>query len=397
MQARVRAKKDKNADNEKDYAPIAELLTPVALQRLLLQKFEEYLNGRKPEFLKDHSDSPAVGGQEQQEQRPKDEATSPPSSLFGSTVSYFKKKATQVYEHAARTHATIIEFMREEMEDILRQQGSSLKKMTDLSILFYGLCSYISTRNSVDLHNALGEIEQRLWAGVPFVSKYDVVSTQVKRFIEENRRQTNSLNLLHSRQPNISNIDDPTIVFAYTNFLAQQLETSKSHLDPSGVHADRLQFLFMFAGQIIRAHQLISLNSTLLSKAYASKCKPNCPLYTERDILTSLAWRYRCLDSDNMVSWKWEPLKKSFWSKDTCERVDQWAKEKLKALSPPTVEGTNAPVVILDAVKSPLVLIDYVNALIPAPCMGNTYGKFLTKVPESEYTLAYRANNNNAL
>jgi hypothetical protein len=391
MKARFHAKKDKKADVEKDYAPIAELLTPVALQRLLLQKFEEYLNGRKPEFMKDQSETAIEGGQDQS---PKEEAKSPSSSFFGSAASYLKKKATQVFEHAARTHATTVEFMREEMEDILRQEGSSLKKMTDLTILFYGLCSYISTRNSVDLHNALGEIEQLLWAGVPFVKKYDVVSTQVKRFVEESQRQTNSLNLHISRSPNLSNIQDPAITFAYTNFLGEQLQRSKAQDSPDKVQADRLQFLVLFAAQIARAHQLISLNSTLLSKAYVTKCKPNCPLYNERDILTSLAWRYRCLDSDNMASWKWEPLKKSFWSKDTYEQIEQWANEKVKLLAPPTVEGNNVPVLVLDVAKSPMAVIDFINALKPAPCMGNTYGKFLTKVPESEFNLAQQPNNN---
>lgn len=365
-------KSTSTADNDET------LLTPVKLLELLSQEIDHYLDLNKPQILLDSAETPAANVAEPAAQKSSQESKSSSTRFFGSIKTFIKEKAALAIEHTFSTHATTIKFVREQMQEILRQEGSALKKMTDITILFYGLCSYISTRNSVNLHNALLKIEHLLWAHVPFERKYDLVATQVARFICENQKRANVLKTYSPDAIDAFLKDEADIVIAFTQFLGVELEKSKAQNHSQGVQPDRLEFLLKFSGQIVRAHHLISLNTNQIDKTQTAKSKPTNTIDNEKDALSSAVWQYRCLETDRMACWKWEPLKKSFWSDGTFEQLDNSTREKIAT-------ATNiAP----ENLSSRLILPGIINAAKLPPCMGDTYGKFLAKLPEQDYCLA---------
>jgi hypothetical protein len=145
------------------------LLTPIGLQQYLLAQFDSYCNDKKPEALKVNAEVPALGTSKEVLEEFKRDKKTAASKFLGAAGAFFKKTASLAYDHANRTHASTTEFIANEMEHILGQHCSALKKMTDLTILFHGLYNYMATRNSKDLKPLLEEVMQSLWAGTPQV------------------------------------------------------------------------------------------------------------------------------------------------------------------------------------------------------------------------------------
>jgi hypothetical protein len=143
------------------------LLTPIGLQQYLLAQFDFYCNDKKPEALKANKEAPALGSSTELLEEFKKDKKATASKFFGAAGAFFKKTASLAYDHAKRTHASTTEFVANEMEHILRQPCSALKKMTDLTILFHGLYNYMATRNSKELKPLLEEVMRSLWAGTP--------------------------------------------------------------------------------------------------------------------------------------------------------------------------------------------------------------------------------------
>lgn len=115
--------------------------TPMKLRDLLISIFEEYRNKNLPSAFKEDPEVAAV-----------------PSSNLG-WGAYFKRglaKAASATALKTRSHTMMTQFVEREMTLLLSSPNTScVKTMTDMSILFHGLCEYISTRNSRDLKPTL--------------------------------------------------------------------------------------------------------------------------------------------------------------------------------------------------------------------------------------------------
>ncbi len=210
------------------YSPVslstAQLLTPVDLHKILLTQFEHYRNQKKPETLKGYVEEADLSL----------DSKSTFSKISDSAALFFKKTASGVYEYAICTHTTLTKFVEGEMRKILSQTASATKKMTDLTILFYGLQEYIATRNSVDLRNLLQQVDHRLWQGTPLI--------QIR-----NRRFAISIDESGKQQFNEECIIEEQVLYQ--------------------MREDRMKFKEKFALQIDNAKKLISLNTTFIDKA----------------------------------------------------------------------------------------------------------------------------------
>jgi len=96
------------------------------------------------------------------------------SNFFGKATDKAKqatfeaKKAASEKLGESRSHSAAINLVIEEMADILRKEGSAVKKMTDLVILFHGLHCHIRTgTHSKDLLPLLDAVNNRLWGCTP--------------------------------------------------------------------------------------------------------------------------------------------------------------------------------------------------------------------------------------
>jgi hypothetical protein len=235
-----------------------ELLMPERLQELLLIEFKGYLDSRKPNFLQSSDSKPEEG-----------ESTGSISQLVGSACRYFKSVTAEVVEHASRTHATLIKFFSDEMADIMSQNVDPLTKMTNLTILFYGLYSYILMRNSKDLCPRLDRVDRRLWLGFPKSDRR--VNQELQALIENNigRRFHKPFTLSYDKAE-----------------ILERLVEFTSHAK------DRREFVIKFNKEIMVAHSLMSVNINLMSntpsKNDADSNKDSLP--------TLLAFRnaYRC-------------------------------------------------------------------------------------------------------
>lgn len=235
-----------------------DLLTPERLQELLLVEFKGYLDYRKPNFLQS-SDSKSE----------EVESTGGFSQLVGSACRYFKSVTAEVVEHASRTHATLINFFSDEMADVMSQNVDPLTKMTNLTILFYGLYSYILMRNSKDLCPRLDRVDRKLWLGFPKSDRH--VNQELQVLIENNLGK-------RFHKPFTLSYDKAEIL--------ERLVDHTSHAK------DRREFIIKFNKEIMVAHSLMSINVNLMSnvrsKNDADSNKDGLP--------TLLAFRnaYRC-------------------------------------------------------------------------------------------------------
>lgn len=137
--------RDRPFDQEKpldqqDFRP----LSPVRLRERLLSIFTEYREKKLPTLLKEDKEVAAV-----------------PTKNLGWGSWFQRGLATVATATAAktRTHAVMTTFVAEEMDRILKDRYSTaLTKMTDLTILFYGLLRYMGTRKSKDLEPELRKV-----------------------------------------------------------------------------------------------------------------------------------------------------------------------------------------------------------------------------------------------
>ena len=123
-------------------------LTPVGLQRLLEQTFDIYRKRESAALPVAVAPVEDEVGELPEKQR-QGSFSAFFTKSYHATSAYVKQKATDVKKVAVKAkHSTVIQFVSEEMEDILRQQASAVKKMTDLSILLHGLHYYITMQTN---------------------------------------------------------------------------------------------------------------------------------------------------------------------------------------------------------------------------------------------------------
>jgi hypothetical protein len=333
-----------------------ELLSPEKLQLLLLDRFEIYLNKNKPTFLQNNTAIEATGADKATSDQPKDGSISAMSKLSGSV----RRFTSGIFE-STRTHAPLVKFFREEMADILSQKASSLTKMTNLSILFYGLYSYILCRNSADLRPLLAAVDQLLWASCPFVKHTQNMAQCITSLCDElAKKQFDEVFQLHYCQ------DLP---------LKNLLKNSNQERGAAfSVQADRLQFFYLFANEIIAAHAMISLNFKLTEKIDAEKPKHNSAL-GEIPVLGTysdppLPWArdYRCCEEDNITTWS--ALATPVWD-------DEHPSSYYPRLDYLHISRENGWKIIGHPKKYTITPQEIRHAHRPSPCMGNIYGAFL--------------------
>ena len=336
-----------------------ELLSPEKFQLLLLEKFEIYLNKNKPTFLQNNTPIDAAGADKAALEQPKENPTSGVSKLFGSV----RKFTSGVFE-STRTHAPLVKFFREEMAEILSQKASSLTKMTNLSILFYGLYSYILCRNSADLRPLLADVDQRLWASCPFV-----------------KHTTNMMQCVTSLcdQLSIQQFDEVFQLNYHQDLpLKNLLKNSNQERGAAfSVQADRLQFFYIFAKEIIAAHAMISQNFKLIEKIDAEKPKQSSAfgeipvLGIYQDPPFTWARDYRCCEEDNMATW-------------SAPAIPVWDDDQPSSYYPRLdfvqICKNNKWEVTGHPRKLSVTPQEIRHAHRPAPCMGNIYGEFLANL-----------------
>jgi hypothetical protein len=124
---------------EKNMLVQNELLTPQGLVEMLKHEFRIYRDEQKLDSLKDETVA----------------------------TSWIKQKAAAAYESTLK-HKALTDFVIRQMDEILAEAGSLEKKMTDLTILFYGLYNYMTLeRHSAHLSPKLEIVRRALWAATP--------------------------------------------------------------------------------------------------------------------------------------------------------------------------------------------------------------------------------------
>jgi len=170
------------------------LLTPVGLYNLLNQQFIAYNQQKLPGVFKPKPvDAGAVAP------APKETSASPAKAslfkFFDSLVTDVKKVTVITIEKNLK-HALVIRFMQNEMQDILSKPGSVHKKMTDLTILFYGLLDFI-TKSAIEPSDPifcelLKEVDVKLWIGMSDAADENNSNFRSK-FAKQIRRASNLL------------------------------------------------------------------------------------------------------------------------------------------------------------------------------------------------------------
>lgn len=138
-------------DQEQLLGPVQQeefvLYTPMRLRSRLLRIFDEYRDKKLPNSLKVDPETAKV-----------------PAKNLG-WGSWFQRGIATVATAAAsktRTHAVMTTFVAEEIDRILSDRyAAPLTKMTNLTILFYGLLAYMRSRHSKDLYPELQKI--KIW------------------------------------------------------------------------------------------------------------------------------------------------------------------------------------------------------------------------------------------
>lgn len=331
-----------------------ELFSPEAFQQYMLRQFEIYLNPKKTVSSEDKSREPIPDDDSLFDEFAPQEST---WGGFAAVGTFFKTAAAGVAEFASRkfaTHSSVVEFVKKEMAEIIAQEASSLTKMTNLAILFYGLQCHIDHTGSKRLRALLIEADARLWATVPFVSLTEQLDGGIKSTIQ------NYKDMHYKKDPNI-NVDHLnlgiTISKEHIDFLNDQSEKSKSQDGRALICSDRILFMMMFVCQIMQAKNLISNCTGMINTAQTASYKSNVSikLNDEKSMLYKLAWRYRCNERDNMTVWTQDS------SPMTYPRL------------PTSGQGW---IPVMRPIAS---LEDLFDITKPAPCMGNAYGMFLAE------------------
>lgn len=171
------------------------LLTPVGLYNLLNQQFIAYNQQKLPGVLK-----PKPVDAVEVVAPPKETNASPAKAslfkFFDSLASDVKKAAVVTIEKNLK-HAMVIRFMQSEMQDILSKPGSVHKKMTDLTILFYGMFEFITERfvdpSDPIFCELLKEVHVKLWVGTPEAAAETSKNNFRIKFAKQIRRASNLL------------------------------------------------------------------------------------------------------------------------------------------------------------------------------------------------------------
>ncbi len=164
------------------------LLTPVGLYNLLNQQFIAYNQQKLPGVLKPKPVDAVAA-------TPKETSASPAKASF---IKFFDSLAADVKKVAVVTieknlkHALVIRFMQNEMEDILSKPGSAHKKMTDLTILFYGMHDFILEPflepSDPIFCELLKDVHIKLWTGTPDVTEEKSKNTFRSKFAKQINR-----------------------------------------------------------------------------------------------------------------------------------------------------------------------------------------------------------------
>jgi hypothetical protein len=334
-----------------------ELLSPEDFQQYMLRQFDLYLNAKKTVSSQDKSKEPAP-----EENDLFDDFVPPEASWggLGAVSTFFKTAVAGVTEFAGRkfaTHSNVVEFVTKEMAEIIAQPASSLTKMTNLAILFYGLQCHIDKTGSKRLRKLLIDADTVLWAAVPFVDINEELASGITYTIQ------NYKDMHYKKNPSVNNgnVDHLnlgiTISADHISFLNDQYEKSKSADGRAIIRADRILFMMMFVCQIMQAKNLISNCTGMINTAQTASYKSNVSinLNDEKSMLYKLAWRYRCNNRDNMTVWTQgnSPM--------TYPRL------------PTSGQGW---IPVMRPISS---LEDLFDITKPAPCMGQAYGIFLAE------------------
>lgn len=360
-------------------------LTPVGLQQLLLQQFDIYLHQKVPSFLKSNDEAPveapveapalvAVADNEAVAQ-PQAATKSSFWKMFDQASAKAKQLAADAKKAAVesfgqtRTHSSQVKLVIEEMEDILRKEGSAVKKMTDLTILFHGLHCHIRTgTHSKDLLPLLDAVNNRLWGCTPAL-----------QLDERPIEVANSANAIPSAE--IAHNDAPVNPTPYRRV---QLYKRQIQNLTGARRVEQLAFIDKYQMQIMRAHDLVCNPDRAKKYVHDSTARYVCPPdgYTAayNGIIERFGpltwyelWQYRCTE-DN--------------SQNKTEQLKQYLQQRLDETSN---EEDSFWGRIPNVFAYAQVAIEMAK---PLSSMGNTYNSFLANIAQDQYTLPIEGHDN---
>lgn len=334
----------------------AKLYSPEEFQRLLLKAFDTYITG-EGDIEADEPEAPVAEAAQAVANSGEAKPAQSGYGFFGvlgsvaSSVASMTKNAVVKTYQARKQHLPVTKFVTSEMESIMAQKASSLTKLTNLIILFYGLYSYLtSARNSKTLTPLLNTVDKLLWKAIPFTNKTAELQAAIDR-IRFNHEQ-----ILSSNESAGDVGVEPGLNEHHLSFLNTQIRKCCQNGDDNVVKADRLLFMLAFVNQIMRAHTLVSQHKglgTLINPLGATYEDNNTTTITQDNIATLLPWRYRCNADDNMTVWT-APGHSPF----VYPRMPQYGDSVIPVLPRYKLE-------------------DYLDMTVPRPYLGDTYGPFL--------------------
>jgi hypothetical protein len=353
-----------NASASEESEAISKLYSPEEFQKLLLLAFDCYFN--RISSIK--AGSPKLASAEADQ--PKTIANQPVASggfwaaagnFALATGALVVATASSTYEFAkkATKKKALIEFVTSEMQGIMAQRATSLTKMTNLLILFYGLRSYLQDEtHSTTLSKLMEEVDTYLWKMIPYIPKTEILHLAMEKIklSHEAVFAGNTLVEEHHVEPGVKK--------HHLAFLTTQILQSSPNGD-NMVQTDRILFILTFANQISRAHTLLSNN-----KGWSSSMNPFASSYddinaqgiSQDKISEMLPWLYRCNPDDNMTTWTPNQIPFDY------------------PRMPVLVEV--APGITMPITRS-YDLKDFLYQNVPRPYMGNIYGQFLANLDKN--------------
>lgn len=359
-------------------------LTPVGLKRLLEQTFDIY---RKRESAAVPVAAAPVAPPVEQDLVPVDEL--PEKQKQGYISAFFKKSyhATSAYVKKVAVkakHLTVIEFVSEEIDDILRQEASPVKKMVDLSILFHGLHYYITVgTHSKSLRPLLFDVCQRLWSCTQGVNLSPVrIAEYQENAALAPQIDDNALRFLPE------GVDRRPYIPLISSYIAQLRAASNI------LRMEQIMFVTRYSVQIQRVYELLLNNTTPVQKAEFAKTRstPVTPYLANNALIDSRGvdylkkitnydlWQYRSREIDHVVS----PV-------ETMEvlqsmRIQHGVNDQFGH----NLQRTWSNMQLMVEMNRPVASMNGIS-------MKTEYNDYLAALPRSEYTLeaANIANDNN--
>jgi hypothetical protein len=293
-----------------------ELLTPRNFYQNFLELIEDYEQNKQFDFLKTtpvpeaapirvaapvennnnvEGDANALGELDWDVRPP---AVRPQQSSFGAFWTSVKKAAAKATAYKTAVHSPLIKFVAAEMQDILRQEGEPIKKMTDLTILFHGLHCYVMTAtHSKELRDLLETLNRKIWMGTQQIRMQRHGQMLLLRDIEHPHEvrvqgQPQMLREIENPHENEGHPDDrppvlarqfPPVTYSGPKHLANeadrrlfmtplenykaQLRTAIGDVEDHITLPEQEAFIDRYAVQIQRAYELMCHNTTEASKA----------------------------------------------------------------------------------------------------------------------------------